>query len=115
MTRWENADYSLFPDSWIGVMNAFVHSWKPPWVVDRLISLVKGQISDSLWAFSVFVFGPIALTESDNFVNFGLLRENVGKSVLTKNYVCGCEFYCNYKMIIKRIYYYAEVLSAVSF
>lgn len=48
-------------------------------VVDRLITLVKGQISDSLWILrnSVFsVFGPVALKRADNPVNFGLLKLN---------------------------------------
>lgn len=52
-------------------MDALFHSVKPPWVVDRLITLVKGQISDSLWVFSAFVFSPVALKKSDNPVNVG--------------------------------------------
>lgn len=58
------------------------HSGKTPWVVDRLITLFKEQISDSLWilrnrVFSVFDFGPVVLKRADNSVNFRFLRLNL--------------------------------------
>lgn len=50
--------------------------------MDRLITLVRGQISDSLWILGNgvsslgLIFGRVALKGADNPVNFGLSRLN---------------------------------------